>query len=67
LQLDSSQVWFHPSQPPDFVVPSESSPPAGAHGVISVMFAVYGKEAVRIISMRPASKAEREFYEANRR
>lgn len=36
-------------------------------GVISVIFAVYGEEAVSIISMRPASKAERELYEANRR
>lgn len=30
-------------------------------------FAMYGKETVSIISMRPASKAERELYEANRR
>ena len=36
-------------------------------GVISVIFAVYGAEAVSIISMRPASKRERELYEANRR
>lgn len=36
-------------------------------GVISVIFAVYGKEAVSIISMRLASNAERELYEANRR
>lgn len=36
-------------------------------GVISVIFAVYGNEAVSIISMRPASKKERELYEANRR
>lgn len=36
-------------------------------GVISVIFAVYGVEAVSIISMRPASKRERELYEANRR
>lgn len=36
-------------------------------GVISVIFAIYGKEAVSIISMRPASKKERELYEANRR
>jgi len=36
-------------------------------GVISVIFAVYGEEAVSIIGMRPASKAERELYEANRR
>jgi uncharacterized DUF497 family protein len=36
-------------------------------GVISVIFAVYGKEAVSIISMRPANKKERELYEANRR
>ena len=35
-------------------------------GVISVIFAVYGAEAVSIISMRPASKRERELYEANR-
>jgi uncharacterized DUF497 family protein len=31
------------------------------------IFAVYGKEAVSIISMHLASKAERELYEANRR
>lgn len=36
-------------------------------GVISVIFAIYGNEAVSIISMRPASKKERELYEANRR
>ena len=36
-------------------------------GVISVIFAVYGTEAVSIISMRPANKRERELYEANRR
>ena len=36
-------------------------------GVISVIFAVYGAEAVSIISMRPANKRERELYEANRR
>ncbi len=36
-------------------------------GVISVIFAVYGKEAVSIISMHPASKTERELYEADRR
>jgi hypothetical protein len=36
-------------------------------GVISVIFAVYGKEAVSIISMRRAGKRERELYEANRR
>ena len=36
-------------------------------GVISVIFAVYGVEAVSIVSMRPASKRERELYEANRR
>jgi uncharacterized DUF497 family protein len=36
-------------------------------GGISVIFAVYGAEAVSIISMRPASKRERELYEANRR
>ncbi|TFV42622.1 hypothetical protein E4K66_01080 [Bradyrhizobium frederickii] len=36
-------------------------------GVISVIFAIYGNEAVSIISMRPASKKERQLYEANRR
>jgi uncharacterized protein len=36
-------------------------------GVISVIFAVYGKEAVSTISMRRASNAERELCEANRR
>ena len=33
-------------------------------GVISVIFAVYGAEAV---SIGPANKKERELYEANRR
>lgn len=36
-------------------------------GVISVVFAVYGAEAVSIISMRAASKSERDLYEENRR
>jgi uncharacterized DUF497 family protein len=36
-------------------------------GVICVVFAIYGKEAVSIISMRPARKDERELYEENRR
>ena len=36
-------------------------------GVISVIFAICGNEAVSIVSMRPASKKERELYEANRR
>ncbi|MGV7215693.1 BrnT family toxin [Bradyrhizobium sp. UFLA05-112] len=36
-------------------------------GVICVVFAVYGKEAISIISMRPASKDERKAYEENRR
>lgn len=36
-------------------------------GVISVIFAIYGKEAVSIISMRRASRKEKEIYEANRR
>ncbi|MCK1737846.1 BrnT family toxin [Bradyrhizobium sp. 138] len=36
-------------------------------GVISVIFAIYGNEAVSIISMRPASKKETQLYEANRR
>jgi hypothetical protein len=38
-----------------------------SRSVISVIFAVYGKEAVSLISMRPASIAERELYEAHRR
>jgi uncharacterized protein len=36
-------------------------------GVVSVIFAVYGMEAVSVISMRPANRKERELYEANRR
>ena len=36
-------------------------------GVICVVFASYGKEAVSIISMRPARKDERKAYEENRR
>jgi hypothetical protein len=36
-------------------------------GVICVVFAIYGKEAVSIISMRPASRDERKAYEENRR
>ncbi|WP_426442069.1 BrnT family toxin [Bradyrhizobium genosp. P] len=36
-------------------------------GVISVIFATRGAEAVSIVSMRPASKDERVLYEANRR
>lgn len=35
--------------------------------VICVVFAIYGKEAVSIISMRPASRDERKAYEENRR
>lgn len=36
-------------------------------GVIAVIFAKRGSEGVSIISMRPATKNERAFYEANRR
>jgi uncharacterized DUF497 family protein len=36
-------------------------------GVIAVIFAVYGQEAVSIISMRPARKSERRLYEETRR
>jgi uncharacterized DUF497 family protein len=36
-------------------------------GVICAVFAIYGKEAVSIISMRPASRDERKAYEENRR
>ena len=36
-------------------------------GVIAVIFAVYGQEAVSIISMRPASQNERLLYEKTRR
>jgi hypothetical protein len=36
-------------------------------GVIAVIFARRGLEGVSIISMRPASRKERTFYEANRR
>jgi uncharacterized DUF497 family protein len=35
-------------------------------GVISVIFATRGTEGVSIISMRPASKKERELYEESR-
>jgi uncharacterized protein len=36
-------------------------------GVISVIFATRGAEGVSIVSMRPASKKERELYEASSR
>lgn len=36
-------------------------------GVVSVIFATRGTEGVSIISMRPASKKEREIYEKSRR
>ncbi len=36
-------------------------------GVIAVIFARRGMEGVSIISMRPASKKEKAFYEASRR
>lgn len=36
-------------------------------GVISVIFAARGTEGVSIISMRPASRKERELYEKSRR
>ncbi|HEV2155987.1 BrnT family toxin [Bradyrhizobium sp.] len=36
-------------------------------GVISVIFATRGTEGVSIVSMRPASKKERELYEKSRR
>ena len=36
-------------------------------GVICVVFAYYGKEAISIISMRPASSDERKAYEESRR
>jgi uncharacterized DUF497 family protein len=32
------------------------------NGVISVVFAIYGIEAISVISMRPASKNERKLY-----
>jgi uncharacterized DUF497 family protein len=34
---------------------------------ICVVFAYYGKEAISVISMRPASSNERKAYEENRR
>jgi uncharacterized protein len=37
------------------------------HGVICVVFAYYGKEAISVISMRTASSNERKAYEENRR
>lgn len=36
-------------------------------GVVSVIFATRGSEGVSIVSMRPASKKERELYEKSRR
>ena len=36
-------------------------------GVICVVFAYYGREAISVISMRPASSNERKAYEENRR
>lgn len=36
-------------------------------GVVSVIFATRGTEGVSIVSMRPASKKERELYEKSRR
>jgi len=35
---------------------------AAARGVIVVVFVALGKEAVSLISMRPASKNERKLY-----
>ena len=36
-------------------------------GVICVVFAYYGREAISVISMRPAKSTERKAYEENRR
>ncbi|MDI3559659.1 BrnT family toxin [Bradyrhizobium sp. Arg816] len=36
-------------------------------GVISVIFATRGTEGISIVSMRPASRKERELYEESRR
>lgn len=36
-------------------------------GVVSVIFATRGTEGVSIVSMRPASKKERELHEKSRR
>jgi uncharacterized protein len=36
---------------------------ADEHGVLVVVFARLGREGVSIISMRPASRAERKLYE----
>ncbi|WP_314949895.1 BrnT family toxin [Bradyrhizobium cosmicum] len=36
-------------------------------GAVAVIFATRGTEGVSIISMRPASKKERELYEESRR
>ena len=36
-------------------------------GVICVVFVYYGKEAISVISMRPASSNERKAYEESRR
>jgi uncharacterized DUF497 family protein len=34
-----------------------------AAGVVSVVFAILGKEGLSLISMRPASRAERRLYD----
>lgn len=36
-------------------------------GVVSVIFATRGTEGVSVVSMRPASKKERDLYEKSRR
>lgn len=45
---------------PSFFKPRAIAIGVNFRGVISVLFAIYGNEAVSIISMRPASKKERE-------
>jgi uncharacterized protein len=40
---------------------------ANMRGMICVVFAIYGTEAISVISMRPASNGERKAYEENRR
>jgi hypothetical protein len=37
-----------------------------SRGVVAVIFATLGTEGVSIVSMRPASKKERELYEKSR-
>lgn len=37
------------------------------NGVVSVVFAILGKEGLSLISMRPASRAERRLYDEHQK